>query len=312
MQFSELADEAAASFVSTQELLRKLKVIASRTAIPLLAEWVEHELTGYDARSEVPSYRGPMAVPVYGTFSGPYGSGASNVPIPPLAFQEEVREGSLFNFTFREGIPGLEYISTSSTEDNISVSWPADAIAGVGHFVEKGVTLGNGFQELVGAKQALSRNVVVGVLAAVRNRVLDLALELERLYPDVAHEGLDQEKKTQSVQVVNAVIYGNAAIGSSEFSQLTSQIVPTTPQELFDELARFGVEPEARRELESALAEDEVDGKPRLGQKVAAWLGKHADTATEAGAKQAGSALATGAGAFVGQLVRSFFFGAGN
>jgi aconitase A len=56
--------------------------------------------------------------------------------------------------------------------------------------------------------------VIVSVLSDIRNRILDLALELERIHPDVACPAKPADR-AQLIQVANAVNYGNAAIGSA-------------------------------------------------------------------------------------------------
>lgn len=88
---------------------------------------------------------------------------------------------------------------------------------------------------------------------------------------------------------MNAVIYGGAAIGSREFTQLTSLGHSHIREDLFDRLAGVGVDEPARKELDAAMVEHEVAGRPRLGQKVGAWLAKHANSAVDAGAQEAES-----------------------
>lgn len=301
MQLSEIADRAAGSETSTEELLRQLKLVARRTHLPPLSGWVDHELTGYTLDVELPTYRGPFQVPVYGQLSGPYGSGASNVPIPPIAFRNEVHD-SLFSLRLMEGVGGLQELAT---HEYLNIPWPANAVAGTQFILREGFQIGNGVQALVGAKQVVPRSIVTGVLSAVRNRILDLSLELEQIHPGVVTSAAPAERQ-QSVQVVNAIIYGGAAIGSREFTQLTNLAIPETREDLLAKLAEIGIDEAARKELEAAMADDEVAGKPRLGQKVRAWLAKHANSAVDAGAQEAGKQAAGMAGAFVGQLVRGF------
>ena len=64
---AELIRDATGSSVPVQELLRRLKVIAARTRTKDLADWVEHELTGYPSAEVTPAVsrtvRGPRARP---------------------------------------------------------------------------------------------------------------------------------------------------------------------------------------------------------------------------------------------------------
>lgn len=86
----------------------------------------------------------------------------------------------MFNVRFMDGVVGLQELAKHG---NLSVPCPADAIAGAELMLRDGFQIGNGMQVLVGAKHVIPRSVVTGVLSAVRNRILDLALELEQIPP---------------------------------------------------------------------------------------------------------------------------------
>lgn len=62
-------------------ILLKLRFLASRLGSDPLEAWVKHESEGYPADAEVPEYR-KIAVACTANFSGPFGSGMRNAPIP--------------------------------------------------------------------------------------------------------------------------------------------------------------------------------------------------------------------------------------
>ena len=62
-------------------ILLKLRLLASRLGSNLLEEWVKRESEGYPKEIEVPPYR-IVPASYRGTFSGPFGSGINNAPIP--------------------------------------------------------------------------------------------------------------------------------------------------------------------------------------------------------------------------------------
>src|SRR5882762_8593500 len=85
-----LLREIQASLMEGQAIgpiLLKLRLLASRLGSGLLEEWVKHESNGYPIDVELPSYR-KIGVPFRGTFSGPFGSGIKNAPIPPYLIEK--------------------------------------------------------------------------------------------------------------------------------------------------------------------------------------------------------------------------------
>ena len=63
-------------------ILLKVRLLAARLGSQPLADWVKHESEGYPPDSPLPDYR-IIPVSYTGTFSGPFGSGIKNAPIPP-------------------------------------------------------------------------------------------------------------------------------------------------------------------------------------------------------------------------------------
>jgi hypothetical protein len=302
---SEIAERAASAETSTVDLLRQLKIVAARAQLPPLADWINHELGGYPKNSAVPAYRGAFQVEVHGNYNGPMGMHASNVLIAPLMIKKEYCEG-LFTVTFTEGVASIEDLLRSG-ESVFHVPWSADAVGRFESVLLRPGAYGYGTPQLpwklVAASRTIPRGIVTNVAAAIRDRVLDLALELERIHPDIAQTN-EESTRTQQINSITAIIYGNVAIGSSDFEQLTKMEIPANQETLFARLRDYGIGEEALNELETAMAEDAeaTAGKARLGAKVARWLGKHADTAIGAGVSAAGS----GAGAAVTQLVLGF------
>ena len=68
-------------------ILLKLRFLASRLGSDTLEDWVKHELEGYPEGVEVPDYR-KIGASYTATFSGPFGSGIRNAPIPPYLIEK--------------------------------------------------------------------------------------------------------------------------------------------------------------------------------------------------------------------------------
>ena len=81
-----LLREIQASLMEGQDIgpiLLKLRFLASRLGSDLLEAWVKHESEGYPNEAEIPEYR-KIGVSYVANFSGPFGSGLRNAPIPLL------------------------------------------------------------------------------------------------------------------------------------------------------------------------------------------------------------------------------------
>lgn len=296
---ASLIEDAAGSKVAVDELLRRLKVVASRAGIPELESWVQQELDGYHRTEDLPPYRGPFTTHVLGHFSGMFQSQAANVPIAPMLFPEEYRAG-LFQAAFFEDVAALEALAAANSE--LTIPWPADALMLVQVLEREGKLdlNGNVLQE---AHQVVSRSVVINLLRTVRDRVLALALRLEAENPQLGEAGVRAEGPAvgRDVQIIVHGGQPNIAVASQHFSQ-GANVDPGDRASLFARLRDIGVDNEALGQLRDALDADEAADTPATtgpGERVLVWLGRltlgvGAAAGAAAGtdlAKQAGDAL---------------------
>src|SRR5437773_6603256 len=115
----EIQQSAANATADVATLLRKSKLLAARLGSRPLEEWVIWESNGYPPKVEVPDYR-RWPLQVKGHFSGPFGSGLRNAPIPHLTLPESVRE-SYSNYELRQSVAGIEAILHQATSGTVSV-----------------------------------------------------------------------------------------------------------------------------------------------------------------------------------------------
>jgi hypothetical protein len=307
---TELIDAASGDQVPTPVLLRRVKVLASRLKTAPLAEWVEHELTGYDTDAVLPTYRGPFSAEARGSFSGPFGHSMSNAPIPELSFSQQHRTtfAPFFTIEFRQGVAELEEVlrmAGSSETGNLHLSWPADAIAYANQLWRRGEVHWYEGMGLMDAHTPISEASVRGVLDTVRTRVLDLALAIESEDPEAGGAAESTLGPAAATHIFNTTIMGgNVALASHDFTQVL-ETRPESEQDLLTRLKSIGLPEDLLGELREALKADrtsgEGDGEP--GTRVRAWLGKVAMRSGRAGGR-----IATGAsGDLVAQLVMKFF-----
>lgn len=132
----------------------------------------------------------------------------------------------------------------------------------------------------VQAWKVLTAGSVHGVLDAVKTKVLDFTLELQKAHPELMKDTDTQSDKPTHEEVKNVfhtTIYGSVgaiANASSNFSQNVS--IGTGDLRALKKLLKdAGVPDDAVAELETAMAEDQEESKGRgkLGARVKAWLG---------------------------------------
>ena len=251
-------------------LLRMCKVLAVTLESPELELWAGYELNGYPEEVPPPTYR-ILKVPSKGHFSGPFGSGMRNADIPihvlPTEFHEVFRTTAL-----KQSVGALQELLRRS-DGNLQVPWPMEALALYGDAMYEGL-------HCVQAWKVLTAGSVHGVLDAVKTKVLDFTLELQKAHPELMKDTDTQSDKPTQEEVKNVfhtTIYGSVgaiANARSNFSQNVS--IGTGDLRALKKLLKdAGVPDDAVAELETAMAEDQEESKGRgkLGARVKAWLG---------------------------------------
>jgi hypothetical protein len=129
--------DAAVDAKTVAVALRNAKILASRLNNDRLKLWVDRELNGYTDKDSLPAYR-IVNAPAVGDFSGPFGSGLRNQPIPSTSLPENLRDYARRAFIF-EGVGALEaFIETAGT-GGLSLPWPGDLSVLVGAEIVQGM-----------------------------------------------------------------------------------------------------------------------------------------------------------------------------
>lgn len=288
-------------------LLRQVKVLSARTQTAGLAAWVNHELNGYSDDVDVPHYRGPFTILPLGHFVGPFGSEARNVQIPPSTFPAELRDGSLFKVIYDQSIVQLEEWAKS---EHTNFSWPADAVPMYHHLLRTGEvsSVMQPMMVLAEVHYTLPATTFLGIMDTVRNKVLDLALELEQVAPLAGQPDTPAEQQAPAAAVIHNHFHAasNVAIGSPGTSQVVVGIpVADDVDALLRYLGGAGLPPVQLHELADAIAADQAEDHRSDEQheqktrwsRTSAWLTR---AATDTGTGALGGAIATAAAGFLG------------
>jgi hypothetical protein len=271
----DLVAEASGSTASVPAMLRKLKVIAARTATTDLAEWVDHELTGYPEGLPLPPYRGPFNGPVLGTISNP-ARWEQNMTLPRLAFPEPIRKhDELFSLSFTQSVAELEVMAASTKA--YRAPWPGDVVARVQYYIDRGEAGFDSYATLHEVYRPIPPAAVRGILDTVQSRILDLALSLEHLAPTAGELGSPVVSEQVSHQF-HTHIHGpstNVAIGSTNVQQNAALPPRGDEPALLQAMSTAGVTVDDVQELRTALARDRDENNgvdpTEPGQHVSRW-----------------------------------------
>nr|WP_152513146.1 hypothetical protein [Pseudomonas sp. P818] len=206
----ELQRDSLNRNIRVSDLLRKAFVISRKLNIPEIQQWINHELNGYPRNEDIiPDYR-----QIHGTpkIWNPYhGWQPLNFADPKMADQLSSRKNS-------QAIGELDELAAKGSSGGLYMPYPQH--------------ITNWLMERMDIPLQPSLLVphieVIGILDAVRNRVLDWALQLET--QGVLGEGMSfTEKEKQSAHTVTYQVTNN--IGSMQNSQL-QQDSPNATQSL--------------------------------------------------------------------------------
>lgn len=216
---SLLRDIQAAAVDSKTDLatlLRKCKILAVRLKSREFKEWVEHELDGYPNIESLPPYR-ILKVMSKGHFSGPFGSGLRNADIPTMNIPQEIRE--YLEYSHLTGsVASLESVTQGSGGRGVAQeAWPTDVVALMAERFYHNMVC-------VQAWKVLPIPAMVGVLNAIRNKIINFALEIEAEAPDAGDAPASSNPVPQELvrQIFNTYIMGtvhNVASGGSNMDR---------------------------------------------------------------------------------------------
>lgn len=296
----DIQNDAVGSTSDLGSLLRKCKLLASRLGSKPLEDWLVWESNGDPADVEVPDYR-VWPIQLKGHFSGPFGSGLRNAPIPAVCVPERYRDRFTL-FRCHQSVAGIEQLLKEKTSNNLTVA--------VGDLA---LILGTGVYEYSNCLQAwgeFGAGHMVEVLNTVRNRILDFALALGKEEP---HAGEPQEiankiKPAKITQIFNTTVYGGAAnlVGSAIDSSVHFDVETNNFPSLESFLRQHGVNQNDIADLSAALqAEPARPSATAFGPRVAQWISRMVQKAAsgtwQIGIGAAGELLADAIAKYYGQ-----------
>lgn len=287
----EIQESIVQERIDLGSILLKLRFLASRLGSNVLEEWIKHESEGYPKDAEVPSYR-VVDVSYKGTFSGPFGSGVQNAPIPSYLIKQFAGDNWV-NFEIRESIAGVDELVRGSVE---SGSLGIDASNLI--LLLQGKVYENYACNSVSG--IISRNSLIEIQQAVRSRILELTLELEKSIPAATEVSFGASKATNTnsekvQQISQQIIYGDVttAVTGGQGSNISVNVSERDSASLVRQLVNSGIAEKDAASLAAILEKEEPESEEEpFGQKAKSWIASNIKKATD-GTWKAGVSVAT-------------------
>lgn len=240
----EIQNDASSDSVSVAQLLRRIKIAASKLKLAQLEEWVEHELSGYPESARLPNYRVLGGVPM---------AHHRNYGWRMMALGPSEQVNSLFSCCFFRGSV-VEIETYANTTGYQLLTLP--------EFLERPT-----LQNLTGVDKiglSVDGGKFKAALNGVRNKALDWALAVEAAGVTGQEFSFTAEERNAAQKVTNNFYGDHARINQNSTDQSNNIILNGN---LFGELkTRFVTEVgegTERTRILSAVDEMEAQrGKP--------------------------------------------------
>ena len=259
-------------------ILLKLRFLASRLGSDPLAEWVRFESEGYPNDAELPNYR-ILGVRYSVDTSGPFGSGMRNAPVP-IALVAKFAGEPWANHRCRQSISSIDsLISDAKGDGSLSIDASNLILALQGKFYPS--------DSIISVTGSLSVAEMIEIQSAVRSRILELTIELEKETPFAAdivigpvNVKIGVEEQQKVAQITNQIIHGNytSISNSGVISGLMLYIIPKDADSVVSALVEKGVTKEEAQEFAKILSEEEPESVDEpFGAKAKEWVADKAE-----------------------------------
>ena len=275
---SLLRDIQTSVIVSEQSIapiLLKLRLLAARLGSGPLEEWIKYESEGYPEGAEIPDYR-RIPVSYRATFFGSFGRELRDVPISGYLVEQYAGE-KWINHQNRQSIAAIDDLIKNSSENGTFQIDASNLILLLQGKVYKDYACNS----VVGT---VSRTSLVEIQYAVRTRVLELTLELERSVPAAAEVSLGKTDESNMAnaeavnKISNQVIYGGVTTITNygEGANLNVVIGPNDKDAFVKFLVSKGLPQADMEEFADILSTEEPGSvEEPFGAKAKEWFAEN-------------------------------------
>lgn len=191
--YEDLLNGLTNSSCQLQDIFLKLKILATRLKNTQLKNFVESELNGYDDTDNLPSYRKVSGV-LMGTVEN-LAYRRPNITLPTMHLEKEgIKDIQVC--VFPDKIIELEGYSE---EKDLNKPIPPEFYDVLSKTLENGYRVTNAYVPISNAQ-------VKGVLAGIRNAVLDLMMSMEEQFTQTELDKLFQNPTKEQLDKANPII----------------------------------------------------------------------------------------------------------
>lgn len=275
-------------------ILLKLRFLASRLGSTPLEEWVRHESEGYPSGVSVPDYR-KLGVSYTATFSGPFGSGIRNAPIPSYLIEKHAGKNWV-SYEMRQSVAAVDELIVAGKDSSGTLQINASNLMLL--------LQGNVYEDYAcnSVTGLISKASLAEIQNAVRARVLELTIQLEKSIPAAADIAIGASTMTAAIkdtetvtQITNQIVHGNVTTisNSGAGAKFIFNIEQGNIESLVKALTDAGISSEDAKDFSDVLASEKGGTKEEpFGKKAKAWIVKNIGKAAN-GTWKAGMAVAT-------------------
>lgn len=265
-------------------LLRKCVVLAHQIKNDKLKTWANKELSGYGGKDELPDYR-VVSATATGHFSG-WGGSQATLPIPPAALEENHQRFATQVHLAQAIATYEDLVKTATADGKITMHWPPNLVL----YYQNRIPFRSQQMSLVVAYQEIPKPTLVELLDTVRNRVLNVALEIQSEVgsrdedlKDITPQAEEKIERYVTQQIFNGDVF--VSTGQSSMTVHEQHIAVGDWGQLQKVLGNSGVSQSDVGSLANAVSED----KNQMGPAVKDWIKKTAPKVLSGGVKMAAS-----------------------
>ena len=240
--------------------------LPTRSKNDRLKTWANKELSGYGDEDELPNYR-VVSATATGHFSG-WGGSQATLPIPPAALEKNHQRFATQVHLVQAIATYEDLVKTATTDGQITVGWPPNLVL----YYQSRIPFTGQQLNLIAAYQEIPKPTLVEVLDTVRNRVLNVALEIQSELgerdEDLRNITPQSEEKIEryvAQQIFNGNVY--VSTGQSTMTVQEQHIAAGNWEQLQRVLCNSGVSQSDLESLSIAVIED----KKTMGTAVEGW-----------------------------------------
>ena len=185
----------------------RLRIFADKLGSAPFLTWIKRESEGYYPHDiAVPDYRIVQAS-FTGTFWGPFGAALNNMPLPPALIKKHAGE-KWIHHEVRQGITEIDQLVKHYSDDGGSGDFTFDA-SNLILFLQGKVYADYSCNAITAEIPGVS---IVQIRFAVRLRLLEFLMELERTVPSTADLHVTKPALTQQIDTDNVEAAFHATI----------------------------------------------------------------------------------------------------